>query len=228
MILKNYLDQKRSTYRGVVPVNNRRGITAPLHQTDPAAEGVIGTEAAGTPQGPEPQSGSASTEVQVDALSIQEPDPQAKRDASAKKIAANRVNALKSTGPRTGEGKRRSRMNALKHGLLAKEVVIDSGEAIEEPAEFQALLDELRDVFDPDGGLEEFLVQKIATCCWKEVRGARYEVATLTKFGFPTGDYLRTILRYQTTNSRELYRAIGLLEQIQDRRGDKGGEPNEV
>jgi hypothetical protein len=38
---------------------------------------------------------------------------------SARKIAANRANARKSTGPRTKEGKSRSRGNAERHGLEA-------------------------------------------------------------------------------------------------------------
>jgi hypothetical protein len=38
---------------------------------------------------------------------------------SAKKIEANRRNALRSTGPRTAAGKARSRQNATRHGLAA-------------------------------------------------------------------------------------------------------------
>ena len=37
--------------------------------------------------------------------------------ASTKQRAANRANALKSTGPRTSEGKRSASINALQHGL---------------------------------------------------------------------------------------------------------------
>ncbi|WP_435009958.1 hypothetical protein P12x_001177 [Tundrisphaera lichenicola] len=45
---------------------------------------------------------------------------------------ANRRNALKSTGPKTPEGKERSRANALKHGLCSAIVVPESVEAIQE------------------------------------------------------------------------------------------------
>ena len=43
---------------------------------------------------------------------------------SDKKVEANRRNALKSTGPKTLEGKSAVRMNALKHGLLSRETLL--------------------------------------------------------------------------------------------------------
>ena len=40
--------------------------------------------------------------------------------ATEKQIAANRRNALKSTGPRSERGKAFTRLNSLRHGLRAK------------------------------------------------------------------------------------------------------------
>jgi hypothetical protein len=42
---------------------------------------------------------------------------------SWQQFQANRLNSLKSTGPRTEEGKRASRRNALRHGLTAETVI---------------------------------------------------------------------------------------------------------
>jgi hypothetical protein len=43
---------------------------------------------------------------------------------SEKQAKANRENALKSTGPKTPEGKAAVRLNALRHGLLSKEILL--------------------------------------------------------------------------------------------------------
>jgi hypothetical protein len=45
-------------------------------------------------------------------------DAPRKQPASVLKVEANRRNALKSTGPRTAQGKANSRKNAVKHGLF--------------------------------------------------------------------------------------------------------------
>ena len=100
--------------------------------------------------------------------------------SSSKKAEVNRRNALKSTGPKTNQGKRKSRWNALRHGLLAKEVVIRSGERKENPAEFKAVLAELGKSLEPRGVLEEMLVEGIAICYWRWRRALRCEAAEIT------------------------------------------------
>jgi hypothetical protein len=67
-----------------------------------------------------------------------------------KQIAANRQNAKSSTGPRTEHGKRRSRRNAVRHGLTA-ETVID---VFEDPADYQALEAEINADFRPRTNFE--------------------------------------------------------------------------
>ena len=48
---------------------------------------------------------------------------------SEARLAANRLNALKSTGPKSDEGKERSRCNAVKHGLTGEGVALSTEEA---------------------------------------------------------------------------------------------------
>src|SRR5882762_11429156 len=53
---------------------------------------------------------------------------------SQARIDANRRNALKSTGPKTPEGKDRSRANALKHGLCAAVLVPEDVKLVQQRA----------------------------------------------------------------------------------------------
>src|SRR5579872_324202 len=85
---------------------------------------------------------------------------------SLRKISANRRNAQKSTGPRTTRVKGAVRFNAPKHGFLSKQVVISSKHIQESTEDFQTLVAECWDYFQPVGRPEELLVEQIAVCFW--------------------------------------------------------------
>jgi hypothetical protein len=86
---------------------------------------------------------------------------------SEQRLAANRANAQKSTGPRTPKGRAASRMNALKHGLLSQEVLICSPHRYESEEELFALHDRFRDELQPMGPMEWMLCDQIVTTHWR-------------------------------------------------------------
>jgi hypothetical protein len=94
---------------------------------------------------------------------------------SEKQLAANRANALKSRGPVTAEGKARSAMNALRHGMLAKSVLL----RCECPAQFRAMLDEFHKEFEPGTASETALVNTMATARWRLMRMSYIESANI-------------------------------------------------
>ena len=71
--------------------------------------------------------------------------------------------AGKHGGPRTDIGKERSRLNALKHGIFSKLVLVKG----ESKSQFDALLQGLRHDFQPVGTMEEILVEKLATILFR-------------------------------------------------------------
>ena len=95
---------------------------------------------------------------------------------SAKQVAANGRNAMRSTGPQTAEGKLASKFNATKHGLRASEIVIPGHE---DPLEFEALLQELWDDWTPEGRTESSLVTEIAVAQWRLRRAHSAEVGEI-------------------------------------------------
>ena len=95
--------------------------------------------------------------------------------ATEKQITANRRNAAKSTGPKTFEGKKVARLNAMKHGLQADQVLIPG----ENPEEFEALLSSLEEYYNPVGPVENVLVERIAYCTWRLRRLSQIEAAIM-------------------------------------------------
>ena len=89
-----------------------------------------------------------------------------------RKMEANRRNAQKSTGPKTAAGRAISKMNALKHGVLAQSVVVRGHRLKESRNEFKKLCREFYTSLAPAGPLEEMLVGQIVTAAWR-LRRAR-------------------------------------------------------
>jgi hypothetical protein len=82
---------------------------------------------------------------------------------SFRQIEANRRNAQLSTGPATEEGKRRSRQNAVRHGLTA-ETVIDALEDAEDYAAFEMAVTA---DYHAQSAVERELVLRLASLLWR-------------------------------------------------------------
>jgi len=93
--------------------------------------------------------------------------------ASGKQIEANRANATKSTGPRTAEGKRRSKMNAVVHGLTAQSSLLPG----EDREELERLSRDLLRQLSPRGVVQRLMAERIVSLAWKLRRVARAEEA---------------------------------------------------
>jgi hypothetical protein len=113
---------------------------------------------------------------------VSNPSP---KPASEKQVKANRRNASKSTGPRTERGKSWSRLNALKHGILASQAVITTTEGRAAREAFEAMVVGFMLDFRPVGAFEQALVQQIAACVWRQRRLLMFE----NRAGFQARDH---------------------------------------
>ena len=87
--------------------------------------------------------------------------------------AANRANALRSTGPKTLKGKAAVRLNAIRHGLLARDAVLPG----EDSDAFEELWNEVWAEFSPIGPIEKLLVERAINAMWRLRRATRAETA---------------------------------------------------
>ena len=140
-----------------------------------------------------------------------------------KQLAANRANARLSTGPRTSEGRARSRWNALKHGALAQAVIPPSLEPFESRQDFQELLAVLTDELAPATALEEMLVERIATSYWRLARLLRAESAAIAmrqRIGSAreSREQMRDILAVPTADEKLARRIRKLTDSLGNKR----------
>ncbi len=95
--------------------------------------------------------------------------------STEKQTEANRLNAQKSTGPKTPEGKEKVSQNAITHGLTAFRPVL----ANENPEEYTLFRDDFIRHHAPVGILEESLAHRAADTLWRLQRAQDYETAVL-------------------------------------------------
>ena len=144
---------------------------------------------------------------------------------SEKKLAANRRNAQKSTGPRTPSGKAIASMNAVKHGLCSSKPLITG----ENEAEFAGFVERWLDEIRPTGARQELLAEQIILAAWQLRRVAGLRAGLLcrrmesnAKYGsahpmtLDMDDYaaLGKLDRHQTGLERTYQRCFKELEQL--------------
>ncbi len=88
---------------------------------------------------------------------------------SPAQMKSNAENAKKSTGPRTVEGKERARMNAVKHGMTARVVLLPDENIAEFKLRMTGIVEDLR----PKSGLESVLAERVAYSFVRSDRASR-------------------------------------------------------
>jgi len=150
------------------------------------------------------------------------------------KSESSRINGAKSRGPVTPEGKQRSSLNAVRHGLLAKSICLTN----EDPEKYKELLQDYLDRLQPVDNVELRHVEQIASCAFRLERFAGTETALFdlemdaqtpqiekefkkidhaSRFALAfksladNSKALQLYLRYETTISRQYDRALKQL-----------------
>jgi hypothetical protein len=90
---------------------------------------------------------------------------------SKRRIAANRENAKKSTGPKTAEGKARVAQNAVVSRLLSRETLLPD----EDPQALEMLAETTEAAWKPKGPQELVLVKMMVRALWRLGRVGRVE-----------------------------------------------------
>src|SRR5216683_4459291 len=121
------------------------------------------------------------------------------------RIARNRENASHSTGPKTEAGKRRSSLNALRHGLTGHTIVLPT----EDLAAYQRFTKRFFDDLKPISILEEQLVQNLADTSWRLNRIPALENNLLTLGFAEHSDHINT-------EHPEVHAALAIAEALRE------------
>jgi hypothetical protein len=144
---------------------------------------------------------------------------------SPARAAASRRNGAKSRGPKTPEGKARSALNALKHGLCAGKAVVIGDEDWDMFDELEAaLIEEMA----PQSPMQAVLARRIVLATWRLERVERMEAELLAHNMRDTASFglglsrdcngpraFNTLLRYRNSALAEFWRCRSTLEALQ-------------
>ena len=124
---------------------------------------------------------------------------------SFRQIEANRRNACKSTGPVTEEGKRRSRCNAVRHGLTAETVI----GALEDAEDYKAFEAAVIADYGAQSAVERELVLRLASLLWRLRRATTMETGLFEI----QADYLREFRQSRRAQTRSQQIIYARLEE---------------
>src|ERR1017187_1867325 len=143
--------------------------------------------------------------------------------ATPAQIEANRKNAQLSTGPTSPAGKARSCRNRLSHGFTSSVLFI----ADEVREEFNLLLADLHNEFQPATASEQILLEKMLQNQWLSLRAYRLQSVALNSSAASAGYMppdLGLLIRYHQSSDRGFYKArTELLSAQKERKKSKIG-----
>jgi len=137
-----------------------------------------------------------------------------KQPVSPRKLAANRLNAKRSTGPRTPGGKANSSRNSYKLGIFARQIFPPTEQGIKDWERYKDMVTGFYDHYRPEGVIEELLVDKVVTEAVRFARILGYEFQELSQLNAFWNQPIDRVLKIQTALDRQLTKAI---EQLEDR-----------
>ena len=159
--------------------------------------------------------------------------------ATIQQIQANRLNAQKSTGPRSPEGKAVSRFNAAKTGIDAKSQIIPG----EDPVELQDLIEEYRERWQPSTPEQRLLVDILVQDEWllrrfrridAEIFECEIQDAWTPKKDCPAGqafgrgaDTFSRLQRRIDSTERSYHRALKELQRLESERRAPASEASQ-
>jgi len=134
---------------------------------------------------------------------------------SSAQLEANRANAQFSTGPRTAEGRQRSRLNATRHGLTSQNPLLPT----EDPQAYRKFCEEYVADLKPKGAIEQQLAHSMAGMQWRLNRCHDIEQSILAFEPGPAQiDSLNKFSLYEHRLSRNFQAALKQFLEIKSAR----------